>query len=254
MTQADDAGRGLAGVWESSGEIPKSQAVSVSSCQTASVWRDTSASVRPCPPSRTALVRSRHSIGAKGISSAAAPPRAQARMTYHFGPSSSVTTAASGDSLAHSSGFCPAQLSLVEGEAEGPVLVDCEGRATSGSVEPVVSDWVYDGTEPRVGVGSKRVQPTPSKYSSGQACASFSPTETELSPCGVPGAKPTATRAGMSSERAIAAIAKEKWTQKPCLSFRKRAIACRPLPTLTLVSYWKPPVTAKYSWSLTARS
>ena len=96
---------------------------------------------------------------------------------------------------------------------------------------------MYAGTVPRFGVGSKRVQPTPSKYSSGQACASFSPTDTEPSACGEPGVKPTATRAGMPSVRAIAAMAKEKWTQKPCLSFRKRAIASEPLPTCTWVSY-----------------
>lgn len=47
--------------------------------------------------------------------------------------------------------------------------------------------------------------------------------------------KPTATRAGIPSVRAIEAIAKEKWTQKPCLSFRKRAIAAEPLPTCTRV-------------------
>ncbi|GAA3237862.1 hypothetical protein GCM10020256_57720 [Streptomyces thermocoprophilus] len=108
-----------------------------------------------------------------------------------------------------------------------------------------MSATVYDGVVPRLGVGSNRVQPTPSKYSSGQACASFSPTFTEPSACGVPGAKPTATRDGMPSVRAIAAIANEKWMQKPCLSRRKRAIAPESLPTSTSVSYWNPPVTAK---------
>ncbi len=137
------------------------------------------------------------------------------------------------------------QLSLAEGAAEGSVLVEAEGLAGSGTSLPGTVDWVYAGTEPRFGVGSKRVQPTPSKYSSGQACASFRPTDTVPSASGVPGAKPTATRAGMPSVRAIAAIAKEKWTQKPCLSFRNLAIASRPVPTSTWVSYWKPPVTAK---------
>ena len=66
--------------------------------------------------------------------------------------------------------------------------------------------------------------------------------------------KPTATRAGMPSVRAIEAIAKEKWTQKPSLSLRKRAIACDPLPTCTSVSYVKPPSRANQSWSFTARS
>ncbi len=59
-----------------------------------------------------------------------------------------------------------------------------DGFGTVGESDPGVSRWVYDGTEPRFGVGSKRVQPTPSKYSSGQACASRSPTDIEPSDCG----------------------------------------------------------------------
>lgn len=51
-----------------------------------------------------------------------------------------------------------------------------------------------------------------------------------------PGVKPTATRAGIPSVRAIAAIVKEKWTQKPCLSFRNRLIAALPVPEFTEVS------------------
>ncbi len=89
---------------------------------------------------------------------------------------------------------------------------------------------------PRLGVGSKRVHPAPSKYSSGQACASFVPTAIEPSGCGVPGVKPTATRAGMPSVLAMAAMENEKWTQKPCFSSRKRAIAKTPLPEPTSVS------------------
>lgn len=105
------------------------------------------------------------------------------------------------------------------------------------SADPVgASGTVYAGTVPRVGVGSKRVHPTPSKYSSGQAWASRSPTETDPSSCVVPGAKPTATRAGMPSVRAIAAIANEKCTQKPRRSLRNRAIAAVPVPELTVVS------------------
>ena len=61
-----------------------------------------------------------------------------------------------------------------------------------------------------------------------------SPTDTVPSGCGVPGVKPTATRAGMPSVRAIAAIAKEKWTQKPSLSRRNRAIASEPRADLHL--------------------
>ncbi len=99
-----------------------------------------------------------------------------------------------------------------------------------------VAGRAYAGVEPRAGVGSNRVQPAPSKYSSGHACASRMPTDTEPSLCGVPGMKPTATRAGMPSVRAIAAIEKEKWMQKPSLSFRKREIACTPVPDCTSTS------------------
>ncbi len=52
---------------------------------------------------------------------------------------------------------------------------------------------------------------------------------------GVPGVKPIATRAGMSRVRAIAAMVKAKWTQKPCLVWRKRAIASTPVPALAWV-------------------
>ncbi len=88
---------------------------------------------------------------------------------------------------------------------------------------------------PARGVGSNRVQPTPSKYSSGQACASRIETFTLPSDCFSPGVKPTATRAGMPSERDIAAIEKAKWTQKPSLSARNRATACGPVPEAVLV-------------------
>src|SRR5690606_13259737 len=99
--------------------------------------------------------------------------------------------------------------SLADGAADGAAEAASEGRAGSGSAFSSVSGCVYDGIEPRVGVGSKRVQPIPSKYSSGQACASRSPTATVPSACGVPGAKPTATRAGIPRDRAIEAMAKE---------------------------------------------
>lgn len=75
----------------------------------------------------------------------------------------------------------------------------------------------------------------PWKYSSGQACASLRPTEVVPSGCLVPGVKPTATRAGMPSVRAIAAIEKEKWTQKPSFCRRNRAMASEPLPARTSV-------------------
>lgn len=118
------------------------------------------------------------------------------------------------------------------GATEAPSV----GSAGSlGSCEGV-SGRVYTGVLPRDGVGSKRVQPTPSKYSSGQACASRSPTDTEPSACTVPGVKPTATRAGMPRVLAIAAIVKEKWTQKPSFSFRNRSIAAVPVPDVTVVS------------------
>lgn len=70
----------------------------------------------------------------------------------------------------------------------------------------------------------------------------------------VPGVKPTATRAGMPSVRAIAAIEKEKWMQKPSRSRRNRAMADDPVPEVTVVSYVKPPSDANQSWSFTACS
>ena len=69
------------------------------------------------------------------------------------------------------------QLSLLDGAADGAVDEERDGRSGLGSEVPGVSVRVYSGTVPRFGVGSKRVQPTPSKYSSGQACASRSPTD-----------------------------------------------------------------------------
>ncbi len=113
---------------------------------------------------------------------------------------------------------------------------------------------VYSGCEPRLGVGSNRVQPIPSKYSSGHAWASLEPTDMVPSTCGVPGVKPTATRAGMPSVRAIAAIENEKWTQNPSLSWRNLAMALLPLPDRTSVLYRNPPVVENQSWSLTARA
>ncbi len=230
--------------------------MSVSSRQTARVCGPASASPRPCAPSRSALTRSRHSNGASGTASTTSPARTQPSSAYHGGPPPPVTGTATADSVAHASSFlsCGEQASLSEGAADGSVCGFRDGRAGSGTELPGWSVIVYAGVDPRVGVGSKRVQPTPSKYTSGHACASRSPTETEPSACGEPGAKPTATRAGMPRERAIAAMAKEKWTQKPSFSFRNRAIASEPLPMSTWVSYSKPPLTAKYSWSLTACS
>lgn len=89
---------------------------------------------------------------------------------------------------------------------------------------------------PDRGVGSKRVQPTPSKYSSGQACASRIETLTTPSACFTPGVNPTATRAGIPRVRAMEAIEKAKWTQKPSLSARNLAMACEPVPEETFVS------------------
>ncbi len=86
------------------------------------------------------------------------------------------------------------------------------------------------------GVGSNRVQPTPSKYSSGHACASRIDTFTLPSDCFSPGVNPTATRAGIPSERDIAAIENAKWMQNPSLSARNRAMACGPVPEATFVS------------------
>lgn len=175
---------------------------------------------------------------------------------YQGGPPPPCSASSSGSALTQpwTRFSSDVQLVLAEGAADGAASAEREACGRSGTALPGVSGSVYGGVDPRVGVGSNRVQPTPSKYSSGHACASFRLTATEPSDCVEPGAKPTATRAGMPSVRAIAAIANEKCTQKPCLSRRKRAIASRPVPTLTSVSYSKPPVTANHSWSFTARS
>lgn len=53
---------------------------------------------------------------------------------------------------------------------------------------------------------------------------------------GAPGVKPTATRAGIPSVLAIAAMENEKWTQKPSFCLRKRVIAVTPVPDWTWVS------------------
>ena len=56
------------------------------------------------------------------------------------------------------------------------------------------------------GVGSNRTQPYPAKNSSGQACMSRIDTSQVLSSTRSPGRKPTATRDGMPTSRAIIAI------------------------------------------------
>lgn len=58
----------------------------------------------------------------------------------------------------------------------------------------------------------------------------------------------------MPRVRAIDAIANEKWTQKPSLSWRNRAIARAPVPERTSVSYVNSPLNANQSCSFTARS
>ena len=74
----------------------------------------------------------------------------------------------------------------------------------------------WPGAEP-CGVGSNLSHPKPWKYSSGQACASCVVTTHSLPATGVPEVKPMATRAGMPSSRASAAMAKENCWQYPRL-------------------------------------
>ena len=72
------------------------------------------------------------------------------------------------------------------------------------------------GSSPRVyvgtfsarwpGVGSKRTQPEPGKYSSGQAWRSWEENSHVLGPAELGSRKPTATRAGMPMMRAMIAI------------------------------------------------
>ena len=65
--------------------------------------------------------------------------------------------------------------------------------------------WLSAPGSPRPGVGSKLTQPKPSNHTSGQAWAWRSNTWYSPSSRSSPGVKPMATRAGMPSERAIAA-------------------------------------------------
>ena len=65
------------------------------------------------------------------------------------------------------------------------------------------------GSVPIATVGSKRTQPNPAKYSSGQACMLCEVTSHEPSPCWVPGVNPTATRDGIPTTRAISDMAAE---------------------------------------------
>ncbi len=110
------------------------------------------------------------------------------------------------------------------------------GRSVRSGSGRVGSGLVYSGALPCPGVGSKRTQPTPSKYSSGQAWALWVPTWKEPSACRVPGVKPTTTWAGMSSVRAIVAMVKAKCTQNPSRRLRKLTMASAPLPESTVVS------------------
>jgi hypothetical protein len=69
------------------------------------------------------------------------------------------------------------------------------------------------GVREPAGVGSNATQPTPPKYSSGQACPSCVLTTYDPSFCFSPAVKPTATLAGMPRSRASTAIVEAKWTQ-----------------------------------------
>ncbi len=228
--------------------MPWSHAVSVISCQTASVLAVASAGVRPVEePSRRARTRVRQNMGSKGISRTSTAARTTASTMPAGVPVSVGVTAPGSAELPHSPcrRIWAGQLSEADGVAGAAAEASVSGWAGSAALSEGASGTVYDGVEPRVGVGSKRVHPTPSKYSSGQACASRRPTDIEPSDCAVPGVKPTATRAGIPSVRAIAAMVNEKWTQKPRLSLRKRPIAALPVPEFTEVSYVKPPSEAK---------
>ena len=63
------------------------------------------------------------------------------------------------------------------------------------------------------GVGSNRTQPEPSKYSSGQACDCLAGHDVAAVASDSPGRKPTATRAGMPSVRAMIVIEVANCTQ-----------------------------------------
>ena len=98
---------------------------------------------------------------------------------------------------------------------DGSELDDASGLGPPlGVPEPAITRAHGGGADAGpAGVGSNATQPAPWKYSSGQACASFSPTTWLPWPVALPDAKPTATRAGMSSIRAITAIVDANCTQ-----------------------------------------
>ena len=119
--------------------------------------------------------------------------------------------------LSATSGVGDGVTSGAVGSAEGLAVGDGVGSA-EGVSRP--APRVHDGAcEVRsAGVGSKRTQPEPGKYSSGHACRSRPlKLHSVLRPSkvgdGEPLRNPTATRAGMPSARAIAAIEAENCSQ-----------------------------------------
>ena len=92
---------------------------------------------------------------------------------------------------------------IVVGEVRGPEALDMLAAMSTGHDGSLCT--VHAGGAATFGVGSKRTQPYPSNHSSGQACMSRIDTF-HWSPCFWPGRKPTATREGMPTTRAIRAI------------------------------------------------
>jgi hypothetical protein len=134
----------------------------------------------------------------------------------------------------------------------------CDPAEDPGRVPLVLS--VYTGVvavpwpaAPPAGVGSNLSQPKPWKYSSGQACASCEVTTHSLPATGVPEVKPIATRAGMPSSRASAAMAKENCWQYPRFVCSRKFASPLSLMTVGAFSvYRKPPPADSQSWSATA--
>jgi hypothetical protein len=116
--------------------------------------------------------------------------------------------------------------------------VDAAPGATAGSSGTLLPPVV---TPDAAGVGSNMwVQPRPSSQISGHACASWLVTWKTPAVSRVPGVKPTATRAGIPSDRAIAAYALANCTQKPCFSRRKATMALPLSAGSMVVSYTNP--------------
>lgn len=188
-------------------------------------------SARPISTS-AATMRLERTTGSVRIppSTPSAPPAASSPSMSGMpsGPSASLSPSGVAGSFGSVS---PSGAAGSSGSVSSGFGTSSPGRGASSPIR--ISSLAYSGTTPRLGVGSKRTQPSPSKCSSGQACRLSELTMNSLGTCGLraPGRNPTATRDGMSSVRAMSAIALAKCTQYPLRSMRNCATMSAPEPS-----------------------